>query len=144
MNIAGLATAFGLGVAYFVAAIPAGVGLGLSPLVAAAAAWAGYTGIAATMVGVGEPARKWMHGRFRLSPQPDPKKLFWRIWQRAGLPGLGLLAPVTCGPFLAALLALTLGERPGRVVLWVGLGVVPWCILFALLTLFGVRFLPGE
>jgi hypothetical protein len=144
VTVTGLAVAFGLGVVWFIGAIPAGVGLGLGPVVAAVAAWAGYTAIAAVMVAAGEPARRWLEKRFRLSPHPDPAKFFWRVWLRGGLPALGLLAPVTCGPYFAALLALALGERPGRVLAWIAAGVVPWCVLFALLTALGVQFVPGR
>jgi hypothetical protein len=136
-----LATVFGLGVVYFIAAIPAGVALKLHPAAAAAAAWAGYTAIGAAMLVVGEPARKWLERKFKISPHPDPKKLFWRAWGRFGMPGLGLLAPVTCGPYFAALIALALGEKPARLMLWIAGGAIPWCILFAGLAAAGINFL---
>ena len=138
-TLGAMATVFVLGVAYFIAAIPAGVGLKLSPWLAAICAWAGYTSIAAAMLLIGEPARKWMERKFKISPHPDPKKLFWRAWGRFGMPGLGLLAPVTCGPYFAALIALTLGEKPVRLMLWIAGGVIPWCILFAALAAAGVK-----
>lgn len=140
-TLGAMATVFGLGVVYFIAAIPAGVALKLSPVVAAVCAWAGYTAIAAAMLLVGEPARKWMEKKFKISPHPDPAKLFWRAWGRFGMPGLGLLAPITCGPYFAALIALALGERPVRLMLWIGGGAIPWCILFAGLAAAGVNFL---
>lgn len=132
---------FGLGIAYFLAAIPTGVAMKLSPTVAALCAWAGYTAIGAAMLLVGSPARRWLNRRFSISPHPDPKKLFWRIWMRGGLPGLALLAPVTCGPYFAALIALTLGEKPLRVILWIAGGAIPWCILFAILAASGSKWL---
>lgn len=138
-TLGAMATVFGLGVVYFIAAIPVGVALKLSPLVAAICAWAGYTAIAAAMLFIGEPARKWVERKFKISPHPDPKKLFWRVWGRFGMPGLGLLAPVTCGPYFAALVALALGEKPARLMLWIAGGAIPWCILFASLAAAGVN-----
>ena len=126
-------TVFGLGIAYFLAAIPTGVAMHLNPWTAALCAWAGYTAIAAAMLAVGTPARKWLTEKFRISARPDPQKLLWRVWIRWGLPGLALIAPVTCGPYFAALIALMLGERPWRLLLWIALGVIPWCILFVVL-----------
>jgi len=140
-TLGALATVFGLGVVYFIAAIPAGVALKLHPAAAAVSAWAGYTAIAAAMLVVGEPARKWLSRKFKISPTPDPKKLFWRVWGRFGMPGLGLLAPVTCGPYFAALIALALGEKPLRLMLWIAGGAIPWCILFAGLAAAGINFL---
>ena len=105
-------TVFGLGIAYFLAAIPTGVAMHLNPWTAALCAWTGYTAIAAAMLAVGTPARKWLTEKFHISARPDPKKFLWRVWMRWGLPGLALIAPVTCGPYFAALIALMLGERP--------------------------------
>lgn len=137
-------TAFGLGVVYFIAAIPTAAAMGLHPALAAVFAWAGYVAIAAAMLGIGEPARRWIERRFRVSSEPDARKLFWRVWMRWGMPGLGLLAPVTCGPYLAALLALALRERAGRLMLWIAIGALPWCVLLAALTAAGVRILQAD
>lgn len=130
-------TVFGLGIAYFLAAIPTGVAMHLNPITAAVCAWAGYTAIAGVMLAVGAPARNWLTEKFKISPKPNPEKLLWRVWTRWGLPGLALVAPVTCGPYFAALIALVLGEKPGRLLFWIALGVVPWCVLFAVLAATG-------
>ena len=105
-------TVFGLGIAYFLAAIPTGVAMHLNPATAAVCAWAGYTAIAAAMLAVGAPARRWLTEKFKISPEPNPERLLWRVWSRWGLPGLALVAPVTCGPYFAALIALVFGEKP--------------------------------
>lgn len=138
-----MSVVFGLGVAYFLAAIPTGVAMHLSPAVAAVCAWAGYTAIGALMLFIGTPARNWIKHKFGISPQPDPNKLFWRAWTRWGMPGLGLLAPVTCGPYFAALIALTLGESPRRVIFWIACGVIPWCIGFSILAATGSKLLSS-
>ena len=57
-------TVFGLGIVYFLAAIPTGVALRLDPGVAALCAWAGYTAIAAAMLVIGTPARRWPESKF--------------------------------------------------------------------------------
>jgi hypothetical protein len=137
-------TVFGLGIIYFLAAIPTGVAMHLGVGLSAFCAWLGYTTIAAAMLIIGAPARRWLAEKFKISAQPNPEKLFWRVWIRWGLPGLALLAPVTCGPYLAALIALALGERPQRVLLWIALGVIPWCILFAVMVGTGSRLLEGK
>jgi hypothetical protein len=144
MNLFAIASVFGLGVVYFLAAIPTGTALGLNPFIAAFWAWAGYSAIAAAMVAVGEPARKWIGKKLRLPAEPDPTKTFWRVWLKYGLPGLALLAPVTVGPYFAALVALTLGSQPRHVVTWIALGVIPWCIAFATLVSLGMMAVPTE
>lgn len=127
-----MASVFVLGVVYFLAAIPTGVvAFKLHPVNAAICAWAGYTAIGTAMLLLGAPTRDWLNAKLKISSSPDPKKLFWRVWQRWGMPGLGLLAPVTIGPYFAALVALMLKERAGRIFFWVAAGCIPWCIVFA-------------
>jgi hypothetical protein len=77
----------------------------------------------------------------KINPTPDPTNLFWRVWHRFGLWGLGLIAPVTIGPQATAVIALALGESPLRIQLAISLGVVPWAIAFAMLTALGAHAL---
>jgi hypothetical protein len=137
-----VAATFGLGVVYYLAAIPAGTALGLPVWLAAVSAWAGYAAIAAAVLAAGAPLRAWLIRRLRINASPDPKKLFWRIWRRFGLAGLAIAAPVTCGPYIAALIGVALGERPGRLLAWIGAAAIPWSVLFAVLTALGFSFLP--
>ena len=81
----------------------------------------------------------WLARKLRIPVQRDPSKFLWRIWDRWGLAGLGLLAPVTVGPQAASLLALAIGERPKRIFLSLSLGVIPWCLLFATLLGLGIK-----
>ena len=129
---------FGLGFFYFVGAVPGGVAAGLSVAVATLVAWAGYAAGAAVMLLLGAPAREWIARKLRLPRERDPKKLFWKAWDRFGLPGMGLLAPVTIGPQAACLLALALGEKPFRVFAALAMGVLPWCVGFALVVELGL------
>ena len=89
---------FGLGFFYFVGAVPGGVAAGLSVLIATIVSWIGYAAGAGVMLLLGEPAREWIARKLRLPRERDPSKLFWRTWDRFGLPGMGLLAPVAIGP----------------------------------------------
>lgn len=135
----GLGAAFGFGFAYFVVAIPSGVALGLPVAMAAAVAWLGYSAGGAVMVVVGEPARKWLVAKLRIPTERDSTKWVWRLWDRAGLAGLALLAPVTVGPQAGAVLALVIGEPGWKVATFFSLGVIPWCVLFGILTAMGVH-----
>lgn len=130
---------FALGAGYFISAIPAGVALGLPVWNAAFAAGAGYFAITLLVLLLGAPARQWILSRFHLSATPDPAKWFWRVWAKAGLPGLGLVAPITCGPWIAALLALALRESAPRVLLWITLGMLPYLVGFSVVAGFITR-----
>jgi hypothetical protein len=135
--IAGGLTAFGLGFLYLISAIPAGVAAHAPLWIAALAAWVGYTFGGTVVILAGTPLREWLLTRMKIDPTPDPTKLFWRIWHRFGLWGLGLIAPVTIGPQVTAALALALGESPRRIQVAISLGVLPWVILFSILTHLG-------
>ena len=135
----GIATAFGLGFVYFIAAIPAGVAAGASAWLAGLAAWLGYVAGAALVLLAGAPLREWLVRKLKIPVERDPAKLVWRMWERGGLLGLCLVAPVTIGPQSTAVIALVVGEKPRRILAAVALGVLPWCVIFAVLTAFGFK-----
>jgi len=133
----GALTAFGLGFFYFVGAIPAGVSAHVPLWIAALAAWIGYSLGGLVILLAGAPLRDWIMRKLKINPKPDPAKLFWRIWHRFGLWGLALIAPVSVGPQTTAILALALGESPGRIQLAISLSIIPWVLLSAYLTSLG-------
>ena len=127
--LTGVLTAAGLGFLYFIAAIPAGVAAGASPWSAATGAWIGYSAGAAVVAFGGKPLRDWLAAR-RKRPAKTPAWIEG-VWNRFGIAGLGLLAPVTVGPQAAALLAIAFGTDALRSTLAMSLGVLPWCAGFA-------------
>lgn len=135
----GAAVSFGFGFLYFLGAIPAGTAAGAPLWLSAVSAWAGYSVGALVVLLAGAPLRDWLVRRLKIPVQRDTSKLIWRIWEKWGLAGLGLLAPVTIGPQAGSILALAVGERPIRVFVALSLGVVPWCILFSCLVGFGIK-----
>ena len=139
MSWSGLTTAFGLGFIYFIAAIPAGVAAGANPWLAGAAAALGYVAGGTVVLVAGAPLRAWLVRKLRIPVERDPSKLIWRMWERGGLMGLCLVAPVTIGPQATAVIALAVGERTPKIVVFIALGVAPWCFAFALLTAFGFK-----
>jgi hypothetical protein len=139
MGLSGIAAAFGLGFLYFLAAIPAGAAAGTPVWAAAVAAWLGYSAGGAVVLAAGAPLRDWLVRKLKIPVERDPKKLIWRVWDKWGLAGLGFLAPVTIGPQIGGILALAVDGRPLRIFIAFSAGVIPWCVLFALLVSFGVK-----
>ncbi len=135
----GIAAAFGLGFLYFLGAIPSGAAAGAPVWAAAFAAWLGYSAGGAVVLAAGAPLRDWLVRRLKIPVARDPSKLVWRAWDKWGLAGLGLLAPVTIGPQVGGILALAMNGRPLRIFVALSAGVMPWCVLFALLVSFGVK-----
>ena len=135
----GATLAFGFGFLYFLGAIPAGVAAGTPVWMAAVSSWAGYSAGALVVLLAGAPLRAWLVRKLKIPVERDSSKLVWRIWERWGLAGLGLLAPVTIGPQAGSVLALAVGERPIKIFAAISAGVIPWCILFAVLVGYGVK-----
>jgi len=135
----GGAVAFGLGFLYFISAIPAGAAAGAPLWLVGFFAWAGYSAGALAVLLAGAPLRDWLIRKLKIPVKRDSTKLVWRIWERWGLAGLGLLAPVTIGPQAGSILALAVGERAVRIFLALSLGVIPYCVLFAILVGLGVK-----
>ena len=137
--LAGITTAFGLGFLYFIAAVPAGAAAGAHAWIAGLAAGLGYLAGAAVVLLAGAPLREWLVRRLKIPVERDPSKWVWRMWERGGLLGLCLVAPVTIGPQATAIIALAVGEKPRRILGAVAFGVLPWCVVFAVLTAFGFK-----
>ncbi len=143
-SLAALAAVFGLGFGYFISAIPAGAALQLPVWLAAMAAWAGYACGGIVIVLAGEPLRDWIIRKFRIKLSPENPGLIFPAWNRFGLPALGLLAPVTIGPQIGALLGLAFGVPRWRLAAALALGVIPWCVAFAILTALGVELVKPD
>ncbi|MBI1280749.1 MAG: hypothetical protein GC179_21675 [Anaerolineaceae bacterium] len=119
---------FSLAFFYFIAAIPAGAALQLPIGIAAVTAGVSYAAGVLVVVLIGAPLRERVTKRFNINTTHDPNKLIWRVWDRYGLIGLSLLAPVTIGAQIGALIGLSLGVKPRSLVLGMSLGIVPWCV----------------
>ena len=135
-------TVLGLGAAELWAAIPAGLGLRLHPLaVGTAAAIGAMLGVVAVVL-LGGRLRTWLVRRHGRKEQEGQRQhgLIYRVWDRYGVIGLGLLAPLLTGGPLGAALGLALGAPAGRLLFWMSLGIVLWSVM---LTVAGTLGLAG-
>lgn len=130
-----LVTVFGLGAVELWAAIPAGLALKLNPLVTGITAAAGTMLAVLVVVFLGERVRGWL-ARWRKAGsgaqdqgRQGRQGRAFRIWNRYGVVGLGLLAPLITGAPLGAALAVTLGAATRRLVFWMGVGIALWSAL---------------
>lgn len=128
----------GLGSLYFISAPAAGVAFGLGWPLAAMLAWAGYSVAGVVVAVLGTGARGLISRKFNVGPSREKNRFFWKVWDKTGLVGLGLIAPVTIGPKGACLVGLALGEKPVPLVVAISLGALPWALGLSLVTAWGI------
>ncbi|MFF2089288.1 small multi-drug export protein [Paenibacillus sp. NPDC058174] len=64
-----------------------------------------------------------------------------QVWDRYGLPGLALLAPLIFGTDIATLLALSLGSSRVRVIQWMAVSLALWTVVMTLGSVYGFSFM---
>lgn len=142
MNIAWkLLTVFALGVVELWAAAPAGALMRLQPLLVCLAAALGAVSGGTVVILLGERVKAWLERRRKREKLEERRGLLYRIWQRYGVIGWGLLSPLLVGSPLGAALGLVLGAPPRRLLPWLAAGSVLWSIVFSVLTALGSHFL---
>lgn len=129
-------TVVGLGALELWAAVPAGVALGLHPILTAMSAAVGAVLAILVVLVLGARARAWL-GRRHPSMSSSHRSLR-TIWTRYGVAGLGLAAPLLVGAPLGTVLGLLLGAQPSHLFRWMVLGVVGWSALLTLATVAGL------
>lgn len=139
LSTSALMSTLGLGALYFISAPAAGIALGLDWRLAALLAWSGYAAAGILVASLGVPARNYISSKFKNLPDLSRHKIFRRCWEKGGLVGLGLIAPVTIGPKGAALVGLAAGEKPIPLLASILAGAVPWAFGLAWATNCGFK-----
>ena len=134
-----LLTIFALGVAELWAAAPAGVLMGLHPLLVCAVAALGAVCGGTVVILLGERVKAWLEKRRRVEKMEKKGGLLYRIWLRYGVAGWGMLAPLLVGSPLGAAFGLALGAPPRKLLLWLAAGSVLWSVVFSALSALGWR-----
>lgn len=139
-ELAAIGTVFGWSFFSFWSAIPAGIALGLSPLIVVVTVTVSYGVGAALVVIVGAPLRDRIRKRMAKPRaegesgeiEAEPSRMVVMVqnaWTRYGLLGLSLLAPMTVGSQIGAVIGLGFGARPWRLVMAMTLGSLAWAVL---------------
>lgn len=141
-GIAILGTVFAWAFLSFWSAIPAGIALQAAPAAVALTVTVSYGAGAVLVVAAGTPLRRRIAQRMERGAKPGkPNRMVTAVqtaWNRFGLAGLALLAPVTVGAQIGAVIGLSLGARPLRLVIAMTLGAALWSILITLAVVGGL------
>lgn len=123
-----LISVFTLAFFSFWTSIPAGAALGVAPALAGFTAWLSYTVGVILVVLLGEPLRERFMKRFGGQKAANPDSPIRRAWDRYGLVGLSLLAPITTGSQIGAIVGLSLGVPPRQLIIGMAGGAALWAL----------------
>jgi hypothetical protein len=122
----------------FWSSIPGGIALGVPPLLVGITAWLSYSTGAILIAVLGQPIRERLMKRFGGSMAGNPNSPIRRAWDRFGLIGLSLLAPLTTGSQIGAAIGLSLGVTPRRLIFGMAIGGAIWAAIITSAIMLGV------
>jgi membrane protein YqaA with SNARE-associated domain len=136
-----LLTIFFLGLTELWAAAPAGLLMRLNPLLVCGVAALGQATGGATVILLGERVKVFLQRRRQSEKLQKRPGLLYRVWQRYGVAGWGLMAPLLIGSPLGAAIGLLLNVPPRHLLIWLGVGSFFWSMFFSVLAVMGIHFL---
>lgn len=132
-------TVTGLGIIELWVAIPAGTALKIHPVLNGIASGLGSIIGAVLVIFFGDRLRKWILKKKDKDKDKEEKNKgkIYKIWQKYGVIGLGMLSPLLTGAPLGAALGISLGASPKPLIIWMSIGIVIWSILLTALSTWG-------
>ncbi|AIK40231.1 MULTISPECIES: small multi-drug export protein [Bacillus] len=124
--------------------VPLGIAWGLQPFAVGVTAFAGNLILVLLLGFFFKQYAKWQAARKLKKGITTPSKKETRsrrIWERYGIPGLALLAPILVGTDIAAVLALTFGSNKTHVISWMTVSLAVWTIIFVVASMYGFSLL---
>ena len=117
--------------------VPAGIVIGLDPILTVIAAAAGNILTIAVFAFAGAKIRSWMLERRKAKAKParsDRWEKAERGFQKYGLYGVAVLGPVIIGTQFAAAVSVAAGVKPSKVTVLISASMLIWAIGFAFFT----------
>ncbi|MGB9937503.1 MAG: small multi-drug export protein [Methanobacterium sp.] len=111
------------------AGIPIGLAFNLNPVITGTVAALGAILGAFIVLSLGDSIRekfiKWRYGENK-----DLKSgTFYKIWNKYGIMGLGLLSPLLFGAPIGAALGIALGAQKKPLLIWMSVGIILWSVI---------------
>lgn len=127
-NIYSILLVFGVSFLELWAGIPLGLVLKLNPFITGITAALGSISSAFIVSFLGEGLRE-RFIKWRYKDKDLKQGNFYKIWNKYGIIGLGLLSPLLFGAPLGTALGIVLGAQKNILFLWMSIGIVIWSIL---------------
>lgn len=137
-----LITVYAVGVLELWGAVPAGLALGLAPVVVGVVSALGAWSAAILVLVAGEPFRRWLLS-LRKQSVDRPQGRLGRVWQKYGIAGLCLISPLLLGAHIGAALCLALGGAKRPIAVWMLVSCVLWSAILTTLGALGIAAFGG-
>lgn len=125
--------------------IPPAIGLRLNPILVGIVAFTGNVGSVYLLIAFHGRIARWRARRRgeQTDDTGEKRRYRWarRVWERYGLPGLAIAAPVLTGVHVATLLALAAGSSSRDVARWMTVGIAGWTVVLVVGSMYGVSLL---
>ncbi len=135
--ITGTVLVFAASILELWAGIPIGIAFNLNPFITGTAAALGAILAAFVVSFLGEGIRERVI-KWRYKDKDLKKGNFYKIWNKYGIIGLGLLSPLLFGAPLGAALGIVLGAEKKALFIWMSIGIIIWSIILTAAGYFGL------
>ena len=109
-------------------AIPLGLVMGVNPIIITIVSSAGAITAAIVVTILGDNLRtrllKWRYG----DENALQETRLYKVWNKYGVVGLGLLSPLIFGAPLGAAVGIGLGAQKNSLIIWMSIGIILWSI----------------
>ena len=120
--------------------IPAGIAVGLDPLLVGVLAFLGNALPIYGIVVATDSVTGWLDER-RPGDRSNRRQRAVSVWNRWGMPGLALCSPILTGVHLGAVIALGLGASRRNTLVWMVGSIAVWTIVITVISITGVSLL---
>ncbi|WNF38688.1 small multi-drug export protein [Bacillaceae bacterium IKA-2] len=121
--------------------IPVALVKGLNPILVGIFAFLGNLATVYLLIVFFEKYQLWREKR-RRKPKKRSKRAV-EIWNKYGLPGLSISAPILIGSHIAVIIALAFGAKKILTIFWMTISLGLWAIAFTIGSYYGVEWLIG-
>lgn len=118
--------------------IPVGIVKGLNPILVGFLAFLGNLVTVYLLVVFFKKYQQWREKRKR-KPQKRSKRAV-DIWNKYGLPGLSLTAPILIGSHIAVIIAIAFGAKKVLTLFWMTISLGLWALVFTAASYYGVEW----
>jgi len=109
-------------------AIPLGLVMGVNPIIITIVSSSGAITAAIVVTILGDNLRtrllKWRYG----DENALQETRLYKVWNKYGVVGLGLLSPLIFGAPLGAAVGIGLGAQKNSLLIWMSIGIILWSI----------------